>query len=168
MSTEQSDEKSSRTRSKTRPERSSPRKGIVGDEASAATHTPWTDDDAPSSRMVNNALRLLTPHLSPSPVASSSALSSPKTGSLRSFQVSDADSMPGDMSSQAIMSSEDEDDDAPSEVQDSSPQLVMPSIKMPSRRPFTERGKTMGRFKVLIAGASGTIVTFYFHCLDCR
>ncbi|KAL2155936.1 hypothetical protein VTH82DRAFT_678, partial [Thermothelomyces myriococcoides] len=37
----------------------------------------------------------------------------------------------------------------------SAPQLVMPSIKMPSRRPFTEDGKRMGRLKVLIAGDSG-------------
>ncbi|KAI1504272.1 hypothetical protein F5X99DRAFT_373076 [Biscogniauxia marginata] len=35
------------------------------------------------------------------------------------------------------------------------PQLVMPSIKMPSRRPFTESGKNMGRLKVLLAGDSG-------------
>jgi hypothetical protein len=37
----------------------------------------------------------------------------------------------------------------------SAPQLIMPSIKMPSRRPFTEEGKRMGRLKVLIAGDSG-------------
>ncbi|TLS22662.1 uncharacterized protein PpBr36_05924 [Pyricularia pennisetigena] len=35
------------------------------------------------------------------------------------------------------------------------PQLVMPSIKMPSRRPFTEEGKAIGRLKVLIAGEKG-------------
>ncbi|KAK3301935.1 uncharacterized protein B0T15DRAFT_286947 [Chaetomium strumarium] len=37
----------------------------------------------------------------------------------------------------------------------SAPQLVMPSIKMPSRRPFTDEGKRMGRLKVLVAGDSG-------------
>ncbi|KAL2181880.1 Septin-domain-containing protein [Thermothelomyces heterothallicus CBS 202.75] len=37
----------------------------------------------------------------------------------------------------------------------SAPQLIMPSIKMPSRRPFTDDGKRMGRLKVLIAGDSG-------------
>jgi len=37
----------------------------------------------------------------------------------------------------------------------SAPQLIMPSIKMPSRRPFTETGKAMGRLKVLVAGDSG-------------
>ncbi|KLU83495.1 hypothetical protein MAPG_02555 [Magnaporthiopsis poae ATCC 64411] len=35
------------------------------------------------------------------------------------------------------------------------PQLVMPSIKMPSRRPFSPEGKAIGRLKVLIAGESG-------------
>ncbi|KAK3340127.1 Septin-domain-containing protein [Neurospora tetraspora] len=37
----------------------------------------------------------------------------------------------------------------------SAPQLIMPSINMPSRRPFTDQGKSMGRLKVLIAGDSG-------------
>ncbi|KAI0512777.1 Poly(A) polymerase central domain-containing protein [Xylaria bambusicola] len=37
----------------------------------------------------------------------------------------------------------------------SAPQLVMPSIMMPSRRPFTETGKNLGRLKILLAGESG-------------
>ncbi|KAF2962870.1 hypothetical protein GQX73_g10701 [Xylaria multiplex] len=37
----------------------------------------------------------------------------------------------------------------------SAPQLVMPSIMMPSRRPFTETGKNLGRLKILLAGDSG-------------
>ncbi|KAI8947328.1 hypothetical protein F4801DRAFT_561058 [Xylaria longipes] len=37
----------------------------------------------------------------------------------------------------------------------SAPQLVMPSINMPSRRPFTETGKSLGRLKILLAGDSG-------------
>lgn len=67
---------------------------------------------------------------------------------------SDAGSYMDDVASQAIVSSGDEERD---ELVDSgsAPQLVMPSIKMPSRRPFTERGKHMGRLKVLIAGDSG-------------
>jgi len=74
---------------------------------------------------------------------------------------SDAGSYMDDMASQAIVSSGDEERD---ELVDSgsAPQLVMPSIKMPSRRPFTERGKHMGRLKVLIAGDSG----MYFRLLD--
>lgn len=35
------------------------------------------------------------------------------------------------------------------------PQLVMPSIEMPTRRRFTETGKNMGRLKILLAGDSG-------------
>ena len=84
----------------------------------------------------------------------SSIPSSPKSTSNRSFRPSDEDSIDGS-GSQAIASSEDEDLEPHTEIQDSSPQLIMPSIKMPSRRPFTERGKRMGRLKVLIAGDSG-------------
>ncbi|KAI5795695.1 Septin-domain-containing protein [Geopyxis carbonaria] len=35
------------------------------------------------------------------------------------------------------------------------PQLIMPELSMPSRRPFTEKGKRIPRLKVLIAGDSG-------------
>ena len=85
-----------------------------------------------------------------------SLLSSP--GSRRN---SDAGSLEDDATSQAIMSSGDEEREMGSQLMDSgsAPQLVMPSIKMPSRRPFTERGKNMGRLKVLIAGDSGILMT---------
>ncbi|KAF3937206.1 Septin-4 [Dactylella cylindrospora] len=36
-----------------------------------------------------------------------------------------------------------------------STQFIMPTIKMPSRRPFTTRGKDVGRLKILVAGDSG-------------
>jgi hypothetical protein len=64
-----------------------------------------------------------------------------------------------DVASQAIVSSGDEEGNPDTEMLDSgsAPQLVMPSIKMPSRRPFTEKGKNMGRLKVLIAGDSGKL-----------
>jgi len=39
----------------------------------------------------------------------------------------------------------------------SAPQLVMPSMRIPSRRPFTERGKGIGKLKIMVAGAKGTI-----------
>lgn len=86
----------------------------------------------------------------------SSMPSSPKSFSNRSFRPSDEDSM-DEGGSQAIASSEDDDVEPQhqSSMQDSVPQLIMPSIKMPSRRPFTERGKSLGRLKVLIAGDSG-------------
>ncbi|KAH7360393.1 Septin-domain-containing protein [Rhexocercosporidium sp. MPI-PUGE-AT-0058] len=70
---------------------------------------------------------------------------------------SDASSLLDEVASQAIVSSGDEDKEMGTDMVDSgsAPQLVMPSIKMPSRRPFTDRGKNMGRLKVLIAGDSG-------------
>lgn len=37
----------------------------------------------------------------------------------------------------------------------SPPQFIMPTLTMPSRRPFTTRGKNVGRLKILIAGDSG-------------
>lgn len=59
--------------------------------------------------------------------------------------------------SQALSMSGELDPEAPPSVMHSgsAPQLVMPSIKMPSRRPFTEEGKRIGRLKVLVAGDSG-------------
>jgi hypothetical protein len=88
------------------------------------------------------------------------SLGSPAPPSLMSSPDSRRNSDAGsldDNTSQAIISSGEEDKDMGSELIDSgsAPQLVMPSIKMPSRRPFTERGKNMGRLKVLIAGDSG-------------
>ncbi|KAF4634729.1 hypothetical protein G7Y89_g3374 [Cudoniella acicularis] len=84
--------------------------------------------------------------------APASLMSSP--GSRRN---SDAGSYLDDIASQAIVSSGDEEREGGQDMMDSgsAPQLVMPSIKMPSRRPFTEKGKNMGRLKVLIAGDSG-------------
>lgn len=97
----------------------------------------------------------LTPLSLQSPVPSASLPSSPKSTSTRSLRHSDEDSMQDDACSQAVVSSGDEDAESPQEMQDSAPQLIMPSIKMPSRRPFTDRGKDIGRLKVLIAGDSG-------------
>ena len=84
----------------------------------------------------------------------SSLPSTPKSISNRSFRPHDEEST-GDTESQAIASSEDDENKSSIVAPESTPQLVMPSIKMPSRRPFTERGRAMGRFKMLIAGDSG-------------
>jgi hypothetical protein len=78
---------------------------------------------------------------------------------------SDAGSYMDEVVSQAIVSSGDEERDELVES-GSAPQLVMPSIKMPSRRPFTERGKNMGRLKVLIAGDSGMYPASNYDLLD--
>ncbi|KAL8816762.1 MAG: hypothetical protein Q9223_004277, partial [Gallowayella weberi] len=81
--------------------------------------------------------------------------SSPKSTSSRSFRPSDQESI-YDGASQAVASSEDEAETAQSPAAPyNAPQLVMPSIQMPSRRPFTDRGRTMGRLKILLAGDSG-------------
>lgn len=72
---------------------------------------------------------------------------------------SDTESITDDGASQALMSSEEDDQeqDMPAELVEGSdaPQFIMPSLKMPSRRPFTENGRHLGRLKVLIAGDSG-------------
>ncbi|KAF3770233.1 hypothetical protein M406DRAFT_246793 [Cryphonectria parasitica EP155] len=70
-----------------------------------------------------------------------------------------AASLSEEVASQALsMSAELQPELSSSSMMDSSSasQLVMPSIKMPSRRPFTDEGKRIGRLKILIAGDSGT------------
>ncbi|KAI0123851.1 hypothetical protein BJ170DRAFT_640718 [Xylariales sp. AK1849] len=81
-------------------------------------------------------------------------------GSVISSPSSRRNSLAGSLSEHVISSDEEEDHVPQSSTSNmmnsgSAPQLVMPSIKMPSRRPFTETGKNLGRLKVLIAGRSG-------------
>lgn len=88
--------------------------------------------------------------------------STPRSASVRSVRLSDEEgSIIDDTASQALHSSS-EDEDVPadntlveSEPPSSVPQLVMPSISMPTRRPFTERGKRIPRLKIMLAGPSG-------------
>ncbi|RYP23722.1 hypothetical protein DL767_008736 [Monosporascus sp. MG133] len=64
----------------------------------------------------------------------------------------------GFISEYAVSSDEEEHDEESAESPGQSgadPQFIMPSIKMPTRRPFTTTGKSMGRLKVLVAGDSG-------------
>lgn len=101
--------------------------------------------------------RPLTPlNLSNPDDPSSSLPSSPKSLSSHSLKPLDDISIT-DEQSQAVVSGEEDNEDR--EIPDpgvaSMPQLIMPSLRMPSRRPFTSRGKAMGRLKVLLAGASG-------------
>lgn len=101
--------------------------------------------------------RPFTPLNLSNPDDPSSLPSSPKSTSNQSMRHLDEISITDDLSSQAVASGE-EDDDARSihnSEHDSTSQFIMPSIKMPSRRPFTSRGKSLGRFKILVAGASG-------------
>ncbi|KAH0537394.1 hypothetical protein FGG08_005793 [Glutinoglossum americanum] len=118
---------------------------------------PPSADRQPSRRRPSQTTfsQPLTPLFIASPAPGSSLPSSPKSASIRSLRHSDEDSLADDGGSQAVVSSGEEDSGALQQMRDSAPQLVMPSIKMPSRRPFTERGKAMGRLKVLITGDSG-------------
>ena len=92
----------------------------------------------------------------------SSLASSPKSTSYRSFRPSDTSSV-DETGSQALASDSESEAEHPHglpDLQDSAPQLIMPSIKMPSRRPFTDRGRALGRLKVLLAGDSGKCLAF--------
>ncbi|KAF2109156.1 Septin-domain-containing protein [Lophiotrema nucula] len=92
---------------------------------------------------------------SQSPSAPSAMPSTPKSESLHSLKLSDEESVLDDVASQAMASSGEEEDTAEQTASGSFPQLVMPSIQMPTRRPFTEKGKAMGSLKVLVAGEAG-------------
>ncbi|KAI7705644.1 hypothetical protein KC353_g12749 [Hortaea werneckii] len=100
----------------------------------------------------------LTP-LKMSPQPDSGIPGTPRSGSPKSFRLSDEEgSIADDTGSQAIQSScGDEEDGSVTDPSRSSgmPQLVMPSIAMPARRPFTERGKETGRLKVMVVGHNG-------------
>jgi hypothetical protein len=87
----------------------------------------------------------------------SSLPSSPKSTSTRSLKPMDDVSITDEINSQAVASGEEEEEpgEHAERLFDSSSQLIMPSIRMPSRRPFTDRGKTLNRFKILVAGANG-------------
>lgn len=133
--------------------------GSVADSMSSSSHSSphATRDSSPAgqrqcSTTKNNISQTGTPLSLPSPTACN-------IPSFLNSRRSSAESLFTDeASSQAILSSNEEDKEpSSSQVMDSGiiPQLVMPSIKMPSRRPFTDRGKNMGRLKVLIAGDAG-------------
>jgi hypothetical protein len=118
--------------------------------ASISRNTSPDEQRRPSQPSISRPYTPLS-YNSPAP---ESLLSSPD-----SRRNSDTGSYMDDVASQAIASSGDEERAVGPEMMDSgsAPQLVMPSIKMPSRRPFTERGKNMGRLKVMIAGDSGNL-----------
>ncbi|PGH09360.1 hypothetical protein GX51_00803 [Blastomyces parvus] len=98
----------------------------------------------------------LTPFILGSPAEPVSLPGSPKSTSTRSFRPTDEVSVGhGGINATGTAENEGCGSLGSSEVQDSTAQLIMPSIKMPSRRPFTEKGKSMGRFKILLAGAAG-------------
>jgi hypothetical protein len=101
--------------------------------------------------------RPLTPLTLGIPNDPSSLPSSPKSISNQSLRPLDDISITDETNSQAIASGDEEErvHGSPRFAPSGATQFIMPSIKMPSRRPFTERGKAMGRFKVLLTGAPG-------------
>lgn len=116
----------------------------------------------PASDMVS---RPLTPFHPDEP---SSLPSSPKSISNQSLRPLDDISITDEINSQAIGSGDEEEGPRPSPRLGfaGASQFIMPSIKMPSRRPFTERGKAMGRFKVLVAGAPGRFLSKTHYTSD--
>lgn len=75
---------------------------------------------------------------------------------MQSLKLSDEESGLDEVASQVITSSGEEEDEETQQGQSSSfPELVMPSLQMPTRRPFTDKGRAMGKLKVLVAGESG-------------
>ncbi|KAL1656912.1 hypothetical protein SLS61_000708 [Didymella pomorum] len=94
----------------------------------------------------------------PSPLPISALPSTPTSVSLHSLKLSDEGSVIDETGSQVITSSGEEEDDGETQqgASMSFPQLVMPSIQMPTRRPFTIKGKNMGKLKVLVAGQADT------------
>ncbi|OQE39782.1 hypothetical protein PENCOP_c006G03308 [Penicillium coprophilum] len=107
---------------------------------------------------IHTVSRPLTPLTLGIPDDPSSLPSSPKSISNQSMRPLDDISITDEINSQAVGSGDEEEmlHGSPFLGPGGAPQLIMPSIKMPSRRPFTERGKAMGRFKVLLAGSSGS------------
>ncbi|KAK1141978.1 hypothetical protein N8T08_008301 [Aspergillus melleus] len=119
-------------------------------------HLTSREPSLPSSHPTSP--RPLTPLNLDAPDDPVSLPSSPKSISNQSMRHLDEISITDDLSSQAIASGEEDDEPRPPSGAgpDSTSQLIMPSIRMPSRRPFTDHGKTMGRLKVLIAGPPGS------------
>ena len=129
--------------------------------------------------------------VTPPPFASRdvSLSSSPKSLASRESRLKSSSASDDDLStsadetgSQAVLSSGDEDENEVASnrvafpkgsqmdegaMQDSQPELIMPSIKMPSRRPFTSRGTHLGRFKIMVAGRKGMHLRAWSSTVRC-
>lgn len=91
-----------------------------------------------------------------SPMPPSAMPSTPTSASLQSLKLSDEEAGSEEAASPAVTSGAEDEGDTTVDEFGSFPQLVMPSLQMPSRRPFTAKGKAMGKLKVLVAGQAGT------------
>jgi hypothetical protein len=130
---------------------------------------PGTGDLSGHASPIHAVSRPLTPLTLGIPDDPSSLPSSPKSISNLSMRPLDDISISDEINSQAVASGDEEERlyDSPRLAPGGASQLIMPSIKMPSRRPFTERGKAMGRFKVLLAGSSGKLELFRNNIANC-
>ncbi|KAF7190317.1 Septin-7 [Pseudocercospora fuligena] len=104
-----------------------------------------------SGTSLANMSQPLTPlRLSPRP--ESTIPSEIRSGSPKSLRLSDEESSIADEGhSQAVLSSSGDEEGHNLHAQNM-PQLVMPSLAMPIRRPFTELGRRMGRARILVVG----------------
>jgi hypothetical protein len=99
----------------------------------------------------------------PSNVFERSHIHTPSIGSNISPTISTPSSPQHNLSSSAIsddseldISSHHEEEPSPTDsISSSFPQLVMPRVNMPRRKAFTEKGRTMGKLKVMVVGDSG-------------
>ncbi|KAL4788432.1 hypothetical protein BJX76DRAFT_110390 [Aspergillus varians] len=121
-----------------------------------STHSGSLDPSFPTSNLASP--RNLTPLNLLHPDDASSLPSSPKSITNQSTRNLDEISIADDLSSQAIASGEEDEDSQPplNASSDTMSQLIMPSITIPDRRPFTDKGRALGRVKLLLAGASGS------------
>ena len=132
---------------------------------SSPQDSPPTKQDSPSRRAPLGAAllrRLPLPLDSPflhSPGTDSVPMSTPCSASMKSLRLSDDEASVDGTASQALASSPEDECDQQQYPEptdhsptDNAPQFVMPSVQMPSRRPFTERGKHLGRLNIMVAG----------------
>jgi hypothetical protein len=117
-------------------------------------HSPFHSSHV---RHTVSSSRPLTPLQAPSPASyfNGAMPSTPKSLSLGSLRLSDSDSHVTaegslcDLHSRTQMAS--------GHCERSELELVMPSLTLPNRRPFTERGKRMGQLTVCVAGRKGIL-----------
>jgi hypothetical protein len=133
------------------------------DPDSCRSSPPRTSKRDMSTHSLSNPLSPLNAE-SRSPMPPSALPSTPNSASLHSFKLSDDETGSEEGASQVVASGCDDEDETAVNQSGSFPQLVMPSIQMPSRRPFTTKGKAMGKLKVLVAGQAGTFSPY--HAVD--
>ena len=121
----------------------------------SSTHTRRRDSSSGSLMQAYQSQASSTPPLMPSREVS--LPSSPKSTTSRVVDGAEKSDLDDD-TSQAVQSSDEEDNMLGKMIQDSVPQLVMPSLNIPSRRPFTARGKLLGRHKIMVTGCKGEIL----------